>query len=45
MLFNYIRSIRQEAQSSGSDFNKLFDKDKLIESVIKYIRTEINETS
>ena len=44
LSLNHIRSIKQEAHSRASDFDKLLDMDKLIETVIKYIITEINET-
>ena len=37
--------IRLEANSRASDFNKLLDQNKLTETVVKYTRTEIKETS
>ena len=45
LSLNYIKFMRQDAHSRASDFNKLLDMDKLIETVIKYIKTEIKETS
>ena len=44
-LIQIIKSVIPKTHSRAIDFNKLLDMDKLSETVIKYIRTEINETS